>query len=57
MAKKGARQLIGLICAECKSQNYVSEKNKTNTVGKLTFSKYCKRCRKHTEHRETQKLK
>lgn len=57
MAKKGARQLIGLICVECKSANYVSEKNKTNTEGKVALNKYCKRCRRHTKHNETQKLK
>ena len=57
MAKKGARQLFGLVCSECKSQNYITEKNKTNTAGKLTLSKYCKRCRKKTDHKERQKLK
>lgn len=57
MARKGARQLFGLICSVCKNQNYVTEKNKTNTEGKLELTKYCKKCRKHTAHKETQKLK
>ncbi|OIN90530.1 50S ribosomal protein L33 [Candidatus Collierbacteria bacterium CG1_02_44_10] len=57
MAKKGFRQLFALICSVCKNQNYVSEKNKTNTEGKLTLSKYCKKCRKHTPHKESSKLK
>lgn len=57
MARKGARQLFGLICSECKTQNYVTEKNKTNTEGKLELIKYCKKCRKRTGHKETQKLK
>ena len=57
MAKKGARQLIGLVCSACKSHNYTTEKNKTNTEGKLTLRKFCSNCRKHTEHKETQKLK
>ncbi|MBI2405755.1 50S ribosomal protein L33 [Candidatus Microgenomates bacterium] len=56
MAKKGARQLIALVCQVCKNQNYTTEKNKTNTEKKLTLRKYCRHCRKHTEHRESQKL-
>jgi len=57
VARKGARQLFGLVCPSCKTQNYITEKNKTNTEGKLALRKYCKRCRKVTEHKETQKLK
>lgn len=57
MAKKGARQLFGLVCSECKNQNYVTEKNKTNTEGKLGLKKYCKHCRKRTDHKEVAKLK
>jgi large subunit ribosomal protein L33 len=57
MAKKGARQLYALICPVCKSQNYITEKNKVNTTEKLVLSKYCPKCRKHTDHKETQKLK
>jgi len=57
MAKKGPRQLIGLVCSVCGRQNYVSEKNKTKTPGKLVLKKYCKKCRKHTEHKESSKLK
>ncbi|MBI2007243.1 MAG: 50S ribosomal protein L33 [Candidatus Blackburnbacteria bacterium] len=57
MAKKGARQLLGLVCSVCKRQNYTTEKNKTNTPDKLTLQKFCKKCRRYTEHKETQKLK
>ena len=57
MAKKGPRQIIALICTVCKSQNYISEKNKTNKPEKLVLKKYCKKCRKVTEHKETSKLK
>ncbi|KKU64865.1 MAG: 50S ribosomal protein L33 [Candidatus Amesbacteria bacterium GW2011_GWA1_47_16] len=57
MAKKGARQIFALICSVCKSQNYVSEKNKLNSTDKLEMKKYCRRCRKHQLHRETSKLK
>lgn len=57
MAKKGARQILGLVCTVCKSQNYVSEKNKTNTTDKLKLKKFCPKCRQTTAHKETSKLK
>lgn len=57
MAKKGARQLFGMICSVCKSQNYMTERNKINVEEKLELSKYCSRCRKHTSHTESSKLK
>ncbi len=63
MAKKGAREIVALICTVCKSQNYITERNKVNmqvkaTKGeKLVVKKYCKTCRKHTEHKESSKLK
>jgi|LDZU01.1.fsa_nt_gi large subunit ribosomal protein L33 len=57
MAKKGARQFIGLVCAACGQQNYVSQKNKTNTPQKVNIKKYCPSCRKTTDHKETSKLK
>jgi large subunit ribosomal protein L33 len=59
MAKKskGARQQFALICTVCKSHNYTTEKNKTNTQDKLELVKYCKRCRKRTAHKESAKLK
>ncbi len=57
MAKKGARQFIGLVCSVCGQQNYVSQKNKTNTPEKVNIKKYCPFCRKTTAHKETSKLK
>ncbi|MBI4038062.1 50S ribosomal protein L33 [Candidatus Daviesbacteria bacterium] len=56
MAKKGNRILIGFVCAVCKNRNYVSSKNIINTKDKITLSKFCKHCRKTTEHSETTKL-
>jgi large subunit ribosomal protein L33 len=56
MAKKGQRVLIALKCTVCKNQNYITEKNKLNTKDKLAFNKYCKHCRKVTQHKETEKL-
>ena len=35
MAKKGARQIFALVCTVCKSQNYLTEKNKVNTPDSL----------------------
>jgi len=57
MAKKGARQLLALVCPVCKSQNYITEKNKVEHPDKLELKKYCRRCRKHTLHKESSKLK
>ncbi|GAB4026784.1 MAG: 50S ribosomal protein L33 [Candidatus Microgenomates bacterium] len=56
-AKKGPRQLFGLVCTVCKNFNYTTTRNKLNTPEKLTPSKYCSTCRKHTEHKEAKKLK
>lgn len=56
MAKKSSRQLFGLVCSVCGSQNYVTSKNKLNTADALTMDKYCKTCKKHTSHKERKKL-
>ncbi|HCM38045.1 TPA: 50S ribosomal protein L33 [Patescibacteria group bacterium] len=56
MAKKGQRFQFALKCSVCKSQNYITEKNKLNDKDKLAFNKYCKVCRKVTLHKETDKL-
>ncbi|MBI5127594.1 50S ribosomal protein L33 [Candidatus Roizmanbacteria bacterium] len=56
MAKKGSRILIGLMCEVCKSLNYVVTKNKINTTASLKMKKYCRKCKKHTSHKETKKL-
>ncbi len=56
MAKKGNRILIGLVCSVCKNRNYTSSKNTINIKEKLTLSKFCKHCRKSSEHSETTKL-
>ncbi len=42
-----------LECSACKSQNYVTSKNRQNVPDRLRLSKYCRKCRKHTEHVET----
>jgi len=57
MAKKGHRQTILLVCKECDHRNYVTEKNKINTTDKVEIKKFCKWCKKRTEHKERTKLK
>ncbi|MBN1669306.1 MAG: 50S ribosomal protein L33 [Anaerolineales bacterium] len=52
-SKKGIRPVITLACTECKERNYTSEKNRRNDPSRLEFNKYCRRCRRHTLHRET----
>ena len=56
MAKKDQRELVALVCPVCKNQNYITKRNKINTPEKLVMKKYCRHCRKHTEHKETNKL-
>lgn len=58
MAKKGDhRATLGLTCTVCKNRNYLTQRNKINTEEKLVLKKYCKHCKKKTEHKETDKLK
>ncbi len=63
MAKKGARELVAMVCEVCKSQNYVTERNKVNMQNskkegaKLILNKFCKVCKKVTSHKESSKLK
>lgn len=52
MAKKTARQQIVFECSVCKERNYYSEKNKNKTLERLELRKFCKRCQKHTLHKE-----
>jgi len=49
----GERVIITMACADCKRRNYTTTKNKKNDPDRLALQKYCKFCRKHTEHRET----
>jgi large subunit ribosomal protein L33 len=44
--------LIGLQCTKCKKVNYTTTRNKKKVPEKLKPSKYCKTCRKSTEHKE-----
>lgn len=53
MAKTENRVLVTLKCSECKEANYRLEKNTKNTTDKLVLNKYCPKCRKTTEHKES----
>ncbi len=55
--KKGNRILIGLECTETGKRSYVTQKNRMNSEGKLEVMKYNPLLRKHTLHKEAQKLK
>lgn len=63
MAKKGAREIVALVCTVCKNQNYITTRNKINmeTKGKkgtkLELNKYCRVCKKAQLHKESSKLK
>ncbi len=57
MAKGEHRVTLGLKCTVCKNVNYVTERNKINTEAKLAFKKFCKHCKKVTDHKEVEKLK
>jgi large subunit ribosomal protein L33 len=50
---KENRIIVTLACTECKERNYTTEKNRRTTQDRLELSKYCRRERKHTLHRET----
>ena len=47
-----AREIIQLQCTECKDRNYSKTKNRKTTPDRLELSKFCRKCRKHTTHRE-----
>ncbi|MGD8564450.1 MAG: 50S ribosomal protein L33 [Desulfarculaceae bacterium] len=46
------RDIIQMVCQECKRKNYTTTKNKRTTPDKLQLKKYCSHCRTHTLHKE-----
>jgi large subunit ribosomal protein L33 len=46
------REIVQLQCTICKDKNYSTTKNRKTTTERLEFSKFCRKCRKHTDHRE-----
>jgi large subunit ribosomal protein L33 len=47
------RPKITMACVECKDRNYITKKNRRNNPDRLAMNKFCPKCGKHTEHRET----
>jgi large subunit ribosomal protein L33 len=47
------RVIITLECITCRERNYTTTKNKRANAEKLELSKFCPRCRKHQNHKET----
>ena len=48
-----ARTRITLGCSECEERNYNQTKNKRLHPERVEYRKYCRRCRRHTMHKET----
>ena len=58
MAKKNENRVrVTLKCTECDSRNYRVEKSNHNTPSPLVLNKYCPKCQKHTEHKESKDKK
>lgn len=55
MAKKGKRQLIGMVSELSGHRTYVTKKNKMNTPDLLQLKKYDPIARKHATYKETKK--
>jgi len=47
------RDQVTLACNDCKMRNYITTKNKRLHPDRVGFQKFCPKCRKHTEHKET----
>lgn len=48
--------IVRLQCTVCKSFNYATHKNlRRQDTEKLELEKFCKKCRKHTLHKEKAK--
>lgn len=45
--------LISMECTVCHHINYQTQKNRKITPARLVMEKFCKWCKKHTEHKET----
>ena len=55
--KKKNRRLIGLECTETGMRTYITQKNVVNSPDKIQLMKYNPKLRKHTLHKEVQRLK
>ena len=53
MARGDVRIGITLECTECSTRAYQSEKSKRNNPDRIELRKYCPRCKRHTQFKET----
>ncbi|MBU0768412.1 MAG: 50S ribosomal protein L33 [Proteobacteria bacterium] len=53
MAQK--KSLTKMACTVCKTTNYFTNKSKEAAEKKLELKKFCKKCKKHTLHKESKK--
>jgi len=51
MAKNAKREYVWLECKDCGTRNYRTEVNVMGGVPKLELKKFCKKERKHTDHK------
>ena len=49
------REWVFLECPDCGGRNYRTDKKSGPDTAKLEISKFCRRCRKHTAHKEKKK--
>lgn len=55
MAKNENRNIVMMVCTECKNKTKTTSKNKKNNPERLELNHYCPKCRKSTLHREEKK--
>lgn len=46
------REGLTLRCETCKTENYITKKNKKLHPDKMEVTKYCPKCNQHTMHKE-----
>jgi large subunit ribosomal protein L33 len=47
------REIISLVCEQCKRKNYTTTKNRKTKSDKLSLKKFCPFCRVHRAHKES----
>ena len=47
------REIIIMVCTECKRRNYTTKKNRRVMPGRFEIKKFCPRCNASTVHKET----
>jgi len=47
--------MVKLSCSQCKHVNYYTRRNKKTNEKKLDLVKFCKTCKKRTQHKESKK--